>query len=254
MTRMHCTFLAPELSATSSIERGWIIGQDTRVRILLIRHRFSLESGRVSSISTRSPTRLSFASSCALTFLALRTTRSYRGCRYTRSILTTRVFCMASLTTTASRVFRSPSAMPLGPLPLARCPRRRRCLRLRLCGQRCLALGRRLLLLRHGLGHRGDRRGHGRRRRLRPSALLAQDGQGPSDVAPRLAEPGRVLGHAHRELEAQIENFLGQLADLLPHLVLAQIPPLGRFHPLPLRAPARGRRTSSGYPSSDPRS
>src|SRR2546427_5759716 len=111
MTRMHCTFLAPELSATSSIERGWIIGQDTRVRILLIRHRFSLESGRVSSISTRSPTRLSFASSCALTFLALRTTRSYRGCRYTRSILTTRVFCMASLTTTASRVFRSPSAM-----------------------------------------------------------------------------------------------------------------------------------------------
>src|SRR5262245_50085153 len=108
---MHCTFLAPELSATSSIERGWIIGQDTRVRILLIRHRFSLESGRVSSISTRSPTRLSFASSCALTFLALRTTRSYRGCRYTRSILTTRVFCMASLTTTASRVFRSPSAM-----------------------------------------------------------------------------------------------------------------------------------------------
>src|SRR5690242_8725140 len=26
MTRMHCTFLAPELSATSSIERGWIIG------------------------------------------------------------------------------------------------------------------------------------------------------------------------------------------------------------------------------------
>src|SRR2546426_5177225 len=111
MTRMHCTFLAPELSATSSIERGWIIGQDTRVRILLIRDRFSLESGRVSSISTRSPTRLSFASSCALTFFALRPTRSYRGCRYTRSILTTRVFCMASLTTTASRVFRSPSAM-----------------------------------------------------------------------------------------------------------------------------------------------
>src|SRR5688572_25858387 len=26
MTRMHCTFLAPELSATSSIERGWIMG------------------------------------------------------------------------------------------------------------------------------------------------------------------------------------------------------------------------------------
>src|SRR5882672_8097772 len=207
MTRMHCTFLAPELSATSSIERGWIIGQDTRLRILLIRHRFSRESGRVSSISTRSPTRLSFASSCALTFLALRTTRSYFGCRYTRSILTTRVFCMASLTTTASRVFRSPSAMPLGPLPLARCPRRCRCLRLRLCGRSCLALGRRLLLLRHGLGHRGDRRGHGRRRHLHPRALLPQDGQGPSDVAPRLAEPGRVLGHAHRELEAQIENF-----------------------------------------------
>src|SRR6266403_253249 len=40
-----------------------------------MRQRFSLESGRVSSITTRSPTWLSFASSCALSFLDTRTTR-----------------------------------------------------------------------------------------------------------------------------------------------------------------------------------
>src|SRR3990172_3496232 len=113
---MHWTFLAPELSATSSIDRGWIIAYDARLRILRIRQRFSFDSGRVSSISTRSPTRLSFPSSCAFSFFDIRMTRSYRGCRYTRSIFTTRVFCIASLTTTPSRVFRSPTDLPL---PLA---------------------------------------------------------------------------------------------------------------------------------------
>src|SRR5436309_5842722 len=112
---MHWTFLAPELSATSSIERGWIIGQDTWLRTLRIRQRFCLEIGRVSSMRTRSPTRLSLFSSCALSCFDIRMTRWYRGWRNTRSILTTRVFCIASDTTTPSRLFRSPTgfALPL---------------------------------------------------------------------------------------------------------------------------------------------
>src|SRR3989338_668469 len=113
---MHWTFLAPELSATSSIDRGWIIAYDARLRIFRIRQRFSFDSGRVSSMSTRSPTRLSLASSCAFSFFDIRMTRWYRGWRYTRSIFTTRVFCIASLTTTPSRVLRSPTGLCL---PLA---------------------------------------------------------------------------------------------------------------------------------------
>ena len=44
-----------------------------------MRQRFSFESGRVSSIRTRSPTWLSFASSCALSFFDMRMTRWYFG-------------------------------------------------------------------------------------------------------------------------------------------------------------------------------
>src|SRR5437879_6746893 len=40
-------------------------------------------------------------------------TRWYRGWRNTRSILTTRVFCIASDTTTPSRLFRSPTGCAL---------------------------------------------------------------------------------------------------------------------------------------------
>src|SRR2546426_1311837 len=110
---MHWTFLAPELSATSSIERGWIIGQDTWLRTLRIRQRFSFEIGRVSSMSTRSPTRLWLFSSCAFSFFDTRTTRWYRGWRNTRSIRTTRVFCITSDTTTPSRLLRSPTGLAL---------------------------------------------------------------------------------------------------------------------------------------------
>src|SRR5687768_9414435 len=77
-----------------------------------MRQRFSLDIGRVSSMRTRSPTWLSLASSCAFSFLDIRMTRWYLGWRYTRSIRTTRVFCIASLTTTPSRLFRSPTAYP----------------------------------------------------------------------------------------------------------------------------------------------
>src|SRR5437667_351883 len=44
-------------------------------RMERMRQRFSFESGRVSSISTRSPTWLSLPSSCALSFLDTRMTR-----------------------------------------------------------------------------------------------------------------------------------------------------------------------------------
>src|SRR5207249_1803618 len=103
------------VNCRSRIERGWIIGQDTWLRTLRIRQRFCLEIGRVSSMRTRSPTRLSLFSSCALSCFDIRMTRWYRGWRNTRSILTTRVFCIASDTTTPSRLFRSPtgSALPL---------------------------------------------------------------------------------------------------------------------------------------------
>src|SRR5437762_1026461 len=209
---MHCTRLAPELSATSSIERGWIMDQDVRLRTLRIRQRFSFDRGRVSSISTRSPTRLSLASSCAFSRFDARTTRSYCGWRYTRSIRTTRVFCIASLTTTPCRVLRSPTRLPL---PLAE--------------------------------HRVDAR----------------------EIPPGLAQPRRVLGHAHRELEPQRKDLLAELVRLLRELLVGEIAPLARLHrrrssnarpacrargAVPARAAIRASgcasRTSSRWPSS----
>src|SRR5262245_53829850 len=97
---------------------------------------------------------------------------------------TTRVFSILSLTTTASRVFRSPTAL---------------------------------------------------------ASFLAQDRLGPREVLARLRQPRRVLGHAHRELEPEVEDLLGQLPHLLEHFVLAQITPLRGLHrPYPLeRSDAR---------------
>src|SRR5438045_1623553 len=56
---------------------------------------------------TRSPTLLALDSSCAFSRLDRVITRSYRGWRNTRSMRTTRVFVILSLTTTPSRVFVS---------------------------------------------------------------------------------------------------------------------------------------------------
>src|SRR2546427_993513 len=190
---MHCTRLAPELSATSSIERGWIMDSGCAARILRIRQRFSFYRGRVSSIRTRSPTRLSLASSCAFSRFDARTTRSYCGWRYTRSIRTTRVFCIASLTTTPCRVLRSPTRLPL---PLAE--------------------------------HRVD----------------------PREIPPGLAQPRRVLGHAHRELEPQREDLLAEVARLLLELLVGEIAPLARLHRAAIRASGCASRTSSRCPSS----
>src|SRR5437763_1469833 len=70
----HLAALAPFLAG--DVEHG--AGLDhcaAFTRMERMRQRFSLDSGRVSSITTRSPTWLSFASSCALSFLDTRTTR-----------------------------------------------------------------------------------------------------------------------------------------------------------------------------------
>src|SRR4030095_4182717 len=49
--------------------------EPTRCRISRSRQRLSLDSGRVSSMSTRSPTWLALVSSCAFSFLDMRMTR-----------------------------------------------------------------------------------------------------------------------------------------------------------------------------------
>src|SRR6185436_21029479 len=82
--------------------------QDARPRISLIRHRLSLDKGRVSTMSTRSPTCASFRSSCALKRVVRLTTRSYCGWRKERSTTTTRVLLILSLTTRPVRVFSTP--------------------------------------------------------------------------------------------------------------------------------------------------
>src|SRR4029453_3163934 len=138
---------------------------------------------------TRSPTRLSLFSSCAFSFFDIRMTRWYRGCRNTRSILTTRVFCITSETTTPSRFFRSPTGAAL---------------------------------------------------------LLAEHRLGPRQVLPRLPQPRGILGHPHRELEAQIEDLFVELARLLLELLLGQLAPLRRLHDQSLRSgySARVRETN----------
>src|SRR5919198_2495232 len=126
---------------------------------------------------TRSPTRLSLRSSWALSFLDCVTTRWYCGWRKTRSIFTTRVFCMASLTTTPSRVLRSPTGLMSS-------------------------------LLR----------------------AFAQHGLRPRQILARLVHPRRVLRHAHRELEPEIEDLLRELRHLLSDFVVGEVTPLRHFH------------------------
>src|SRR5262249_5259994 len=87
--------------------------QEARSRISLIRHRLSLDKGRVSTMTTRSPTCASFCSSCALNRAVRLITRSYRGWRKERSTATTRVLLIFSLTTSPTRVFSTPRLLRL---------------------------------------------------------------------------------------------------------------------------------------------
>src|SRR6185369_17078085 len=136
---------------------------------------------------------------------------------------------MASLTTTPSRVLRSPTSLSLRFLRLDRLLLRGRLLGL---GRRLRArlLGRRLR--RRGWGWR---RRHRRRHRGRRTAALADDRVGPGEVAAGFADPRRVLGHAHGQLEPEVEDLLGQLPYLLRHLVVREVAPLGRLHRVRVR-------------------
>src|SRR4029453_12347357 len=58
--------------------------------------------------------------------------------------------------------------------------------------------------------------------------LLAEHRLGPRQVLPRVPQPRGILGHPHRELEAQIEDLFVELARLLLELLLGQLAPLGR--------------------------
>src|SRR5215470_8268332 len=138
---------------------------------------------------------------------------------------------MASLTTTPSRVLRSPTALSLRFLLGLR-------LRRRLGSGRPGALRLRRLRLPGGLRRRLSRRGLRRRRRGhrgRLTAPFANDRVSAREVPARESDARRVLGHPHRELEAEVEDFLRELPHLLGHLVLRQLAPLGGLHSVLVR-------------------
>jgi len=198
---MHCTFRAPELSATSSMERGWII---------------ALPSPEWSGCASASPWRagasprsprgpptwLSFASSCALSFFGHaddpgsaddgRPARSapprllhgiahhdapHDSCARPRLTL--------SLSSSSPRPWEPwrPSSTSSRPWPLAG---------LRLLGR----------WGRHGVDAAGGRRRHRHRHREGSAAALALDRV--ARARSRRAWPIRDgVGHPHRELEAE---------------------------------------------------
>src|SRR5262249_58224408 len=64
--------------------------------------------------------------------------------------------------------------------------------------------------------------------------LLGERRLGPRQILPRLPQSRRVLGHPHRELEAQIEDLFVELARLLLELFFGELAPLLRLHdPVP---------------------
>src|SRR5690606_17265891 len=71
------------------------------------RQRLSFDSGRVSMMRTVSPAFAEFSSSCALSRVVRVTIFLYIGCGTRRSIATTTVFCISSLTTMPTRVLRA---------------------------------------------------------------------------------------------------------------------------------------------------
>src|SRR6266542_2968119 len=59
---------------------------------------------------------------------------------------------------------------------------------------------------------------------------LAEHRPGSREIPLGLLHARRVLRHAHRELETQVEQLLGQLLDLLLQVLAAHVPPARRFH------------------------
>src|SRR5690349_10963875 len=98
-----------------------MVGYLARSRISTTRHRLSFDSGRVSMIRTVSPVFAEFSSSWAFRRVVRVTILPYTGCGTRRSIATTTVFCILSLTTRPTRVLRegrgcvpfAPAAVPV---------------------------------------------------------------------------------------------------------------------------------------------
>src|SRR3977135_697652 len=76
---------------------------------------------------------------------------------------------------------------------------------------------------------------------------LPENGLGPGQIPPGDRHPRRILGHAHGQLEPQVEELLTELLGLLLQLVVGHLTPLGCLHGSPQcpPAPARGSRTWS---------
>src|SRR4029453_14576970 len=122
---------------------------------------------------------------------------------------TTRVLVILSLTTTPSRVFLTPTVLSSPPsTPSAGC-----------APPPPPLPGRPLPCPPPPL----------RRPREAPRPL-SQDGPGPRQVPPGDRHPRRVLGHAHRELEPQVEELLSELAGLLLQLLVGHLTPLVCLH------------------------
>src|SRR5215467_4687759 len=109
MGLMIAILRAPELSATSRIERIWIMvsssvsaGRQTVLAFSTMRvttHRLRRLSGRDGTSATRSPTFASFFSSCAMNFDVSFCCLPYIPWRTWRSIVTVTLLCILSLTT-----------------------------------------------------------------------------------------------------------------------------------------------------------
>src|SRR3954467_11072038 len=85
-----------------------MVGLPYRARCMIstTRHRLSFDKGRVSTIRTVSPTFAEFSSSWAFRRFVRVTILPYTGCGTRRSIATTTVFSILSLTTRPVRVLR----------------------------------------------------------------------------------------------------------------------------------------------------
>src|SRR6476619_7045170 len=204
---MTSAVLAPELSATFTIDSCWImVGLPYRARSMIStrRHRLSFDSGRVSTMRTVSPTFAEFSSSWAFRRFVRVTILPYTGCGTRRSIATTTVFCILSLTTRPVRVFRvcGRAVCSLVISAMVSSPRSARALEL----------------------------------------ALAQDGLQPRDVLADPPQAQRIVQRLGRAAEPQAEPLLLQARDPRTDLVQGEFPDLVSLHRC---APPHGQRTSS---------
>src|SRR6185437_10455036 len=190
-----------------------------RSTISTTRQRLSFDRGRVSAIRTVSPVLAVFSSSCALTRLVRVTILPYTGCGTRRSIATTTVFCILSLTTRPVRVLRV--ARVSAPVVLV----------ISAIGQSLLSPARRA----------------GTRRRAR--SLLALYRLQPRQVPANHPQPQRIVQRLRRAPELEAELLLLELANPSLNVVRRH---LANFVSPHWSAPPRVPRTSSAPASSRP--